>query len=121
MQEGLNTSFPLAECCEVARDGHNIFPKPLGLHALAPKPVIGVGQVGRLQYVLGHIVCERAVAELHTPPNQASATTPSLVCALASLSLSFTNKQRECHPDAGLLLPQHDLHPYSNAMQQWHA
>ena len=108
--DGWHTSVALAECGEVAGDGHYILPEPLGLHTLAPKPVVGVGQVGGLQYVLGHILCEGAVAELQTTPKQASGPAPCLVCALVLLSLSFINRQWGV-TDAAAMLHRHELPP----------
>jgi len=61
----LSTSVTATEGGQVARNGDNVFSKPLGLHALAPNPVVGVRQVGWLDDLLSNILCEGGVTELH--------------------------------------------------------
>lgn len=55
---------------QVARDGDSVLSKPLGLHALARNPAVGVCQDGWLDDLLTHTLCEGGITELHATSDQ---------------------------------------------------
>lgn len=66
------TSFAAPEGGHIAWDRDHVLADAARLHALAANPVVGVRQIGGLDDVLGHVLGEGHVGELHAPKHRSA-------------------------------------------------